>query len=341
MPPASQTAAPVLLADIGGTHARFALADPGATRPLLGDTAVAYPVERFPSLADAARHYLEHSEAVAAGASVRSAVMAVAGPVRDGQARMTNHPWVVSVERLGDALGFGDIALVNDFVAQAMAIRQLGDGDVHAIGGPAPPPSAPPGRNTTSVVVGAGTGLGVGVLVGNGGRWLALATEAGHASFAPGTPQEIGILEQLSRDFGRVSNERLASGAGLVNLHRALGALAGEDPGNPAPEDVTAGAAAGDRRCEQAVDAFCAIFGAIAGDLVLTCGAWHGAYLSGGLVPPLLPALRRSGFRQRFEGKGRYAPAMAAVPTLAVVHPQPGLLGAAVIAADRAAGVDA
>jgi glucokinase len=341
MAPASQTAAPVLLADIGGTHARFALADPAATHPLLGDTGAAYPVERFPSLADAARHYLEHSEAVADGASVRSAVMAVAGPVRDGQARMTNHPWVVSAERLGNALGFADVALVNDFVAQAMAIRQFRDGDVHPIGGPAPPPSTPPGRGTTSVIVGAGTGLGVGVLVANGARWLALATEAGHTSFAPGTPQEIGILEQLSREFGRVSNERLASGAGLVNLHRALGALAGEDPGNPAPEDVTAGAAAGDRRCEHAVDAFCAIFGAIAGDLVLAYGAWHGAYLSGGLVPPLLPALRRSGFRQRFEGKGRYAPAMAAVPTLAVVHPQPGLLGAAVIAADRAAGADA
>jgi glucokinase len=150
---------------------------------------------------------------------------------------------------------------------------------------------------------------------------------------------EVAILEQLSREFGRVSNERLASGAGLVNLHRALGAIAGEDPGHLEPEDVTAGAAAGDPRCEQAVDAFCAAFGAIVGDLVLACGAWDGAYLSGGLVPPLLPALRRSGFRQRFEGKGRFAPAMAAVPTLAIVHPQPGLLGAAVIAADRAAGI--
>jgi glucokinase len=343
MASASSTAAPVLLADIGGTHARFALADPAAPRPLLEDTVAAFPVERFPSLADAARHYLETARTGAAGTVARSAVVAVAGPVRNGQAHMTNHPWVVSADRLGDALGLGDVALVNDFVAQAMAVRQLGEGDVQAIGGPAPATarSKPPADGSASVIVGAGTGLGVGVLVRESGRWLALATEAGHASFAPGTPQEIGILEQLSREFGRVSNERLASGAGLVNLHRALGALAGEDPGNPAPEDVTAGAAEGDRRCEHAVDAFCAIFGAIAGDLVLAYGAWHGAYLSGGLVPPLLPALRRSGFRQRFEGKGRYAPAMAAVPTLAVVHPQPGLLGAAVIAADRAAGADA
>jgi glucokinase len=333
MASASQNAAPVLLADIGGTHARFALADTAAPRPLREDTAETFPVDRFASLADAARHYLE-----AAGASARSAVVAVAGPVRDGQARMTNHPWVVSADRLGDALGLADVVLVNDFVAQAMAVRQLGAGDVASIGGPLQgPPGAPPREGATRVIVGAGTGLGVGVLVRHDGRWLALATEAGHASFAPGTPQEIAILERLSRDFGRVSNERLASGAGLVNLHRALGDLAGEDPGNLGPEDVTAGAAAGDRRCEQAVDAFCAIFGAIAGDLVLAYGAWDGAYLSGGLVPHLLPALRRSGFRHRFEGKGRYAPTMAAVPALAVLHPQPGLLGAAVLAADRAA----
>lgn len=333
MAPASQNAAPVLLADIGGTHARFALADPSAPRPLLDETVAAFPVERFPSLAEAARHYLD-----GAGVAARSAVLAVAGPVRDGRARMTNHPWVVSAERLGDALGLSEVALVNDFVAQAMAVRQLGPSDVAPVGGPSAPAGGAPRDGMTAVVVGAGTGLGVGVLVLHGGQWLALATEAGHASFAPGTPQEIAILEQLSPEFGRVSNERLASGAGLVNLHRALGAIAGEDPGNPRPEDVTAGAAAGDPRCQRAVDAFCAIFGAIAGDLVLAYGAWDGAYLSGGLVPPLLPWLRRSGFRQRFEGKGRYAPAMAAVPTSAVLHPQPGLLGAAVLAADRASG---
>jgi glucokinase len=323
-----------LLADIGGTHARFALADPAAERPLLDDSLGMVPVDRFPSFADAARHYLE-SRGEAAG--VRSAVAAVAGPVRDGQARMTNHPWVVSEDRIRDALGFGDVALVNDFVAQAMAVRQLAAPDAAPVGGPFPAAALRDGA--PAVVAGAGTGLGVGVLACRGGRWVALATEAGHAGFAPGTPMEVAILEQLSREFGRVSNERLASGAGLVNLHRALGAIAGEDPGHLEPEDVTAGAAAGDPRCEQAVDAFCAAFGAIVGDLVLACGAWDGAYLSGGLVPPLLPALRRSGFRQRFEGKGRFAPAMAAVPTLAIVHPQPGLLGAAVIAADRAAGI--
>jgi glucokinase len=331
---APSNATSALLADIGGTHARFALADLSGARPLLDDSVDVFPVDRFPSFAEAARHYLASRGATA---GVGSAVAAVAGPVRDGQARMTNHPWVVSEARIGDALGLGDVALVNDFVAQAMAVRQLADTDVAPVGGPFP--AAAPGEGTTAVVVGAGTGLGVGVIACRGGRWVALATEAGHASFAPGTPREIAILEQLSREFGRVSNERIASGAGLANLHRALGAIAGEDPGNLRPEDVTAGAAAGDPRCGQAVDLFCAVFGAIAGDLVLAYGAWNGAYLSGGIAPHLLPALNRSGFRQRFEGKGRFSPAMGAVPTLAVLHPQPGLLGAAVIAADRAAGI--
>ena len=175
-------------------------------------------------------------------------------------------------------------------------------------------------------------------LVVRDGRHYPLATEGGHAGFAPGTPEEIAVLERLSACYGRVSNERVVSGGGLVNLHRALSEIAGLDPGPLQPEDITARAAEGDRRCLHAIDVFCAVFGAIAGDLVLTLGAWDGVFLSGGMVPLLLPALQHSGFRERFEGKGRYAPAMSRVPTLAVLHPQPGLLGAAALAAEAACG---
>jgi glucokinase len=331
MPHTTHPSSPrVLLADIGGTNARFALADPGAPMPLLADSIRTFAVTDFGSLAAAAGHYLE-------GTGVRPgrAVMAVAGRVEGDLARMTNHPWVVSRERVCKALGMETVELVNDFVAQAMAIPLLAEGDLATIGAARGP--RPTTRERTCAVLGAGTGLGVGALLQRQGRWSALATEGGHASFAPGTPEEIAILERLSIDFGRVSNERVASGAGLVNLHRALSQLAGLDPGPKRPEDITAGAAAGDPRCERTLDVFCAVFGAVAGDLVLTFGAWDGIYLSGGLVGPLLPALRHSGFRQRFEGKGRYAPAMARVPTFAVIHPQPGLLGAAALAAAEAA----
>lgn len=320
---------PVLLADIGGTHARFALADPRAAMPLQSDTIRSYPVDTAPSLADAAQRYLD-----ATVASPRAAVLAVAGRVERAQARMTNHPWVVSAQRVCEALGLESALLVNDFVAQSAAVGLLGEDDVVAIG--APSQVANDGDEPrTFAVLGPGTGLGVGALVYRDGRRYPLATEGGHASFAPGTPEEIQVLERLSADYGRVSNERLVSGAGLVNIHRALSEIAGVDPGPHRPEDITAGAQAGDRRCMRTIDVFCAVFGAIAGDLVLTFGAWAGVYLSGGLVPVLLPALQHSGFRQRFEGKGRYAPAMACVPTLAVVHPQPGLLGAAALAAER------
>jgi glucokinase len=323
----------VLVADIGGTNARFALADPAAPMPLLGDSIRGYAVEAFGSLAEAARHYLD-----ATGAKVASGIFAVAGRVDDGIVRMTNHPWVVARERVRQALDLDEVALVNDFVAQAMAVRLLGEDDVAAIG--APGRATPDGPSRTYAVLGPGTGLGIGALLVRDGRCFPLATEGGHASFAPGTPEEIAILERLSACYGRVSNERLVSGAGLVNLHRALSEIAGLDPGALQPEDITARAAAGDRRGLRAIDVFCAVFGAIAGDLVLTLGAWDGAYLSGGLVPLLLPALQHSGFRQRFEGKGRYAPAMARVPTLAVLHPQPGLLGAAALAAGpRAPGI--
>ena len=326
---------PVLLADIGGTNARFALARPAQPSALDHDSIRTYAVADFPSLAAAAAHYLEGMQAAGVQAHPARAVMAVAGRVDGDIARMTNHAWVISASRVREALGLDALWLVNDFVAQSMAIRLLRPDDVVAVGAAHWEPAASGER--TFAIAGPGTGLGVGGLLVRGGRWFPLATEGGHASFAPGTPEEIAILERLSQDYGRVSNERLVSGAGLVNLHRALSEIAGVDPGTLRPEDVTARAATGDRHCQHAISVFCSVFGAIAGDLVLTLGAWDGVFLSGGLIEPLLPALQHSGFRQRFEGKGRYAPTMARVPTLAIVHPYPGLLGAAALAADPAA----
>ncbi|MEO8367323.1 MAG: glucokinase [Pseudoxanthomonas sp.] len=322
----------VLLADIGGTNARFALADTSLETPFIADSVGEYPVADFPSLADAARHYLDQTGATAQNAGPQNGVFAVAGRVDGDEARITNHPWVISLSRTRSALGFDKIELVNDFAAQAMAVSLLTTSDVVEIGGAHWSP-APVSQNRTYAVIGPGTGLGVGGLLVRDGHNYPLETEGGHVSFPPGTPEEIEILEKLSAQFGRVSNERLICGPGLVNLHRALSEIAGEDPGPMQPADVTARAAAGDPRCMRTLDIFCAVFGAIAGDLVLSAGAWDGVFLTGGLAPKLLSSLQHSGFRQRFEHKGRFSPAMARVPTLAVVHPQPGLLGAAAFAA--------
>ena len=329
----------VLLADIGGTNARFALADIRAAAPLLTDSIRGFAVADFPSLADAAQHYLDESSIREYGASVKHGVFAVAGRVDGDEARITNHPWVISLSRTRAALGFDEIRLVNDFAAQAMAIPMLGHADVVSIGSTSWVPE-PQAAACTYAVIGPGTGLGVGALLIRDGKRFPLETEGGHVSFAPGTPQEIEILEQLSAQYGRVSIERLICGPGLVNLHRALCQIAGEDPGILQPADVTARAQAGDPRAANAVDVFCAVFGAVAGDLVLTLGAWDGVFLTGGLVPKLLSSLQHSGFRQRFEHKGRFSATMAGIPTLAIVHPCPGLLGAAALAVDSFARQD-
>jgi glucokinase len=321
-----------LLADVGGTNVRFALADPEAHAPLLVDSIRPYAVAEFPSLAAAARHYLD-----AAAVQVAHGVIAIAGRVERDDARMTNHPWVISRPQIQQALGLQTLQLVNDFVAQAMAVRLLDNHALQPIG-----PLGPSGADAatrTCLVLGPGTGLGVGALLLREGRWTALATEGGHVGFAPGTAEEIAILGQLAARYGHVSNERLVSGGGLVNLHGALVALAGGIPdASIEPADITARAGAGDARCRHVIELFCAIFGSVAGDMALALGAWDGVYLSGGLVPRLLADLQRPAFRQRFEAKGRFRQALAQVPTLAIVHPQPGLLGAAALACDAAAG---
>lgn len=325
----SSNGAHVLLADVGGTNVRFALGDPAAMAPLLVPSICRYSVADFPSLAEAARHYLDASRA-----RVERGVFAIAGRVDRDEARMTNHSWVVSRPRIQQDLGLASLRLVNDFVAQSMAVRLLRDEDTLAIG-PSMPTVDPTGR--TCAVIGPGTGLGVGALLVRDGHAIALATEGGHAGFAPVGAEEVAVLQRLSARFGRVSNERLVSGEGLVNLHRALGDIAGiAADGDLQPQDITAGADAGETACLHTIEVFCGIFGSIAGDLVLTFGAWDGVFLSGGLVPVLLPALQQPRFRQRFQAKGRYSAAVAKVPTLAVLHDEPGLLGAAAIACDLA-----
>ncbi len=318
----------VLVADIGGTNARFALADLRAATPLDQASIDEYPVTQFASLADAAAHYLQERDA-----SAHSGVFAVAGRVDGDEARITNHPWVISNSRTRAQLGFNELHLINDFVAQAMCIALLGNDDVVQVGGASwQPAGSDQPRNYC--VLGPGTGLGVGGLVVRDGRNYPLATEGGHASFAPASPEQIRILEILSAQFGRVSNERLVCGPGLVNIHRALSEMAGTDPGLLQPSGVTAAAAEGDPVAVRAVEVFLEIFGAVAGDAVLVQGAWDGVFLTGGLVPRLLQQLQHSGFRQRFESKGRFSATMSQIPSMAIVHPNPGLLGAAAYALD-------
>lgn len=316
----------VMLADVGGTHVRFALADVASAQPLLPETICAYGVADFATFTEAARAYLHET-----GFRVDRGVFAFAGPVDTDEVRMTNHPWTISCARVRTDLGFDSLHFVNDFAAMSLCPILLGTSDTQSIGAlGAVRIDASAAR--TLVVLGPGTGLGVGALVLRGGHVLGLETEGGHVAFAPRNDKEIDILRYLARRFGRVSNERLLCGSGLVNLYGALAEIAGAIAEKCTPEDITRRAASGDALCERSVELFCEILGAFAGDCVLGLGAWDGVYISGGMTPPLLPWLSRGGFRRRFEDKGRFSARLGRVPSVAIVHPYAGLLGAAAFA---------
>ena len=323
----SETVDSVLLADVGGTNVRFALADPARAAPLGAESIRRYRVADFATFSDSASTYLG-----ALGARPRHGVFAFAGQIRGGEVEVTNHTWTVSRERMRVDLHLDSLHFVNDFAAMSLSVPLLGAKDLAAIGD-MPPPLLDAGHAQTFAVIGPGTGLGVGALLVRGGVTSALETEGGHASFAPRTDEEIEVLRVLTARFGRVSHERLLCGSGLANLHEALGRVHGTFEERLPPEEITRRADAGiDAGCVRAVEAFCELLGAVAGDFVLSFGAWDGAYLAGGLTPLLLPWLKKGGFRRRFADKGRFADALARIPSIAILHPDAGLLGAAAYA---------
>jgi glucokinase len=301
-----------LIGDIGGTNARFALVGAGGMPE--GERALS--VADYPGLAEAAQAFL-------AGRAVEEAVIAVATPVEADEIRFTNSPWSFSISRLGPALGVRRIAVINDFVAQALAVPHLEPNELEVLHAAEALPDRAIG------VIGPGTGLGVAGLVPHDGSWIALATEGGHTSLAPGNSRELAVLEHLSEHYPHVSKERLISGPGLLTLARTLAALDGCECGALSPQEVGQRAAAGDAVCLEATRCFSALLGAAAGDLALTYGARGGIYVAGGVCLALGPMFDRSAFRGRFLAKGRMQPYLDRIPCWLVLHPNTGLIGAA------------
>jgi len=328
----SRTPSPCfLVADIGGTNARFALATPGTPAALASGSVEVLRVADFPTPVAAALHYLERQHA-----RPRCAVLAIAGPTDGETAELTNHRWSFSADALRRALGTDAVRLTNDFAAIARALPDLGPDDVRLLG-PAFRPVIP-GADRTQAVLGPGTGLGVAAVTLRSGTPVVLETEGGHASFAPVDEEEVALLGHLARRFGRVSWERLLSGPGLANIDAALRAIAGVSGEPLPPEAVTARAVAGeDPIAVRSVELFCALLGAFAGDVALLHGAWDGVFIAGGIAPRLAGQLATGRFRARFEAKGRFASRLATVPAAIIVHPFPGLLGAAGYATTLAA----
>jgi glucokinase len=306
-----------LIGDIGGTNARFAIAEAGKYRQLAH-----VEVDKYASLDDALSEYLkrlqDRERTDLAGA------LAIAGPVLGDRISMTNKAWSFSIEELRQSLKLTSLTVVNDFAATARAIPDLPAKDRFEIGAVSRTAKGAIG------VIGPGTGLGVSTLVPNGTDWVLLAGEGGHTTLAASTEEEFAIVQMLRRRWNHVSAERVLSGAGLVNLYEALCAIDGIEPLMLSPADVTRRAMdRSDEICVRAFAHFCGFLGSVAGDLALTVGAFGGVYIAGGILLRFRQALAASEFRQRFESKGRFASMLARIPTYLILEESPALLGLA------------
>ncbi len=309
---------PHLLADVGSRHVQFALeVAPGEFRhPLRLRCA------DFPELHLAVTRYLEWQPL----GPVRHAAFAISTPVAGDQVRMTNYPWTFSIEALRECLGLEQLLVVNDFTALAMALPSLLPQEMRQVGGGNAQPRSVIG------VLGAGSGLGVSGLIPAADGWIALGTEGGHASFAPSDERELVILQHAWRQYDHVSFERLLSGSGLQLIHRALAERHSVRVVDLEPQQITQAAIEGrDALCAETVDAFCRILGTAAANLAVTQGAFGGIFIGSGIVPRLGSTFDRSGFRQRFEDKGRFRDYMAQIPTFVVTTENATLAGAAII----------
>ena len=299
-----------LLADIGGTNARFVRMN--ATGELISPLTL--PVTDFDTFADAISAYMRQT----GGADVRHAAVAIANPVDGDWVQMTNHHWSFSIEQLRQSLSFDTLLVVNDFTALAMALPRLGANHILQIGGGKPKSRAMIG------LVGPGTGLGVSGLLPMEERWIALGSEGGHVSFAPANAMERDIHAVVEAKFGHVSAERLMSGAGLVQIYQFF---IGKEIGI-SPADITNAADAGrDEVAIKTVDVFLGMLGGFAGNVALTYGALGGVYVGGGIVPRLARRIAASPFRERFEAKGRFEQYLRDIPTYLITAENPTFFG--------------
>ncbi len=314
-----------LLADVGGTNARFAWQTaPGASI----DDVHTLPCAQYATLADALARYLE----IVARPAPPSCAIAIANPVVGDQVTMTNHHWTFSIAAMKAHFGFDRLLLLNDFTALALALPVLPAAELRQVGGGAAVP------RSAIALIGPGTGLGVSGLVPSGhldgpGAWAPLQGEGGHVTLAGCTPREQQVLAHIGERYGHASAERAVCGQGLVDIHRALRAI--DHPWEPSPPmqaaDITRRALdEGDTECAEALNLFCAFLGTAAGNLALTLGSQGGVYIGGGIVPRLGDWFDRSPFRTRFQSKGRFTAYLEKIPVFVInATRSPALLGAA------------
>ncbi len=308
---------PILVGDIGGTNARFQIletADSEVSNLEIVQT----------------NQYSGASEAIADAVLTktdlrpRTAILAAAGPITKDGLDLTNCSWNIQPQPFLDNGPFEQLVLLNDFEAQALSLPFLGDDDLLTIG----PETLQNDPNQTKVVLGPGTGLGVGGLVRAADIWVPLAGEGGHVDLGPRTPREVTIWDNIEKLEGRVSGEQVLCGPGMLNVYRAICKTDGVAPTLQSPSEVSA--AAENETNPQAIEAlslFCICLGRLAGDLAVTTMARGGVYIAGGIGNKIRHLLTKSGFRAAFEDKAPHSHLMRQISTYLVTHELPALVG--------------
>jgi glucokinase len=317
----------LLAGDIGGTKSRLAIfADRGSPREPLAE--VLLPSERFNGIEALIREFLKGR-----ALSPERACLAVAGPVIDGRAAVTNLPWIADAEQIRRTFGFRSVRLLNDLAATARAVPLLGPAEIHTL---AP---GEPAAGSAIALIAPGTGLGEAFLTWDGARYREHASEGGHADFAPANPLEIELLRELRKTADHVSYEALCSGPGLGRLYRFLRRGGEGEPAwlaarlaeavDPAPVIVEAALAGTADLCVRTLRLFVSILGAEAGNLALKTLAAGGVYLGGGIAPRIIAFLEEGSFLAAFRRKGRMADLLFRMPVHVILEPRAALIGAA------------
>ena len=314
---------PRLLADIGGTYARFTI----ERAPGVFEHLASLRCAEHADFHAAVQAYLGGLGADAPG-GLQHAAIAIANPVEGDAVRMTNYHWQFSIEEMRQRLSLETLVVVNDFTALAMALPRLPPAARRQVGG------GQARERSVVGLLGAGTGLGVSGLIPAGDGWVALGTEGGHTSFSPRDEREIAILRYGLKQFSHLSHERLLSGPGLELIHRALRAHAGLPPQTLVAPEITRRALDGsDAVCAETLQTFCAMLGTVASNLAVTLGALGGIYIGGGIVPRLGEYFDHSAFRARFEDKGRFSDYVKGIPTYLITAEHATFVGLSCILA--------
>jgi glucokinase len=317
----------LVAADIGGNHARFALADVEKGRVTRLSEAITLRTAEHASLPTAWEIFGERL----GRALPRAAAIAVACPIAGDVLKFTNNPWIIRPALIAERLGVDRVTLINDFGAVGHAVVQVGPEHLRHLCGP---DLSLPERGVISII-GPGTGLGVAHVLRREGRNHVLECEGGHVDYAPLDDIEDAILARLRQRYGRVSVERIVSGPGLANIYEGLAAIEGRAVQTGDNKALWMAALAGkDRLAVVALDRFCMVLGSVAGDIALAQGA-NAVVIGGGLGLRIADLLPRSGFASRFTAKGRFERMMSTIPVKVITHPQPGLLGAAAAFAEE------